>query len=252
MSAQRSTFESEVKGPSPDWTKAIDNLNALAMFEMLPALAGLPSTLRKTVVSQAWKLLSVQRNWKGSYHRIDFAAEVVTDQKVNQNDSRAPAEQIEDATNFLITLLKPAKSKAVHSGFGSADDAAIAALQEIIPTTKAVGLEFAGSIFSLSGSFRFTAPKRGDATGSESNVPVPPGTTALGMYHTHPANNANAENFSPPDLIICRGNPKLKLPPRVSYLGTPSGKIKKLIPPGLLSGADKASFGLLGKQVILR
>lgn len=252
MSTHRSTFESEVKGPSPNWTNAIDNLSALAMFEMLPTLAGLSPTLRKTVVSEAWKLLSVQRNWKGSYDRIDFAAEVVTDQKVNQNDTRAPAEQIKDATNFLIALLKPAPSKAVNFGFGSADDAAIAALQEIMSTTRAVGLEFAGSIFSQSGSFRFTAPQRGDATGSDSNVPVPAGTTALAMYHTHPANNANAENFSPQDMIICRGNPGLKLPPRVSYLGTPSGKIKKLIPPDLLSGSDKARFGLLGKQVILR
>jgi hypothetical protein len=37
---------------------------------------------------------------------------------------------------------------------------AIAALQEIIPTTVAVGPEFAGSIFAKSGSFRFTEPSK--------------------------------------------------------------------------------------------
>ena len=252
MSPQRDAFESEVKKPSPDWTTAIDNLAALAMFEMLPALAGLSAPLRKEVASQAWKLLSVERNWKGSYDRVDFAVDVVTDQQVNQKDTRAPADQIEDATGFSIALLKPAKSMADRAGFGSADVAAIAALQEISPTTKAIGMEFASSIFSQSGSFGFTAAKRGDATSSDSNVPVPGGTTAVGIYHTHPASTNNPDNFSVEDLFICRGNPLLKLPSRVSYLGTPSGTIKKLIPPDLLTGPDKARFGLLGKQVILR
>lgn len=252
MSIKRITFESEVNKPFPDWTKVVDNLSALAMFEMLPALAGLAATLRQQVVSQAWKLLSVERGWKGSYDRIDFAADVVTDQKVDQNDSRVPADQIDDATNFLIELLKPANSRAAQVGFANADDAAVAALQEIAPTTKAVGLEFAGSIYSLSGTFRFTAPKKGDATGSDSNVPVPVGTKAVAIYHTHPTVGTNYENFSPQDLMICRGNQQLRLPPRFSYLGTPSGRIKKLIPPDLLTGQDKDKFGILGKQVILR
>lgn len=137
-------------------------------------------------------------------------------------------------------------------GFTSADDAAIAALQEIIPTTIAVGLEFAGSIFSRSGSFRFTAPKQGEATASDSNVPVPTGTGAVGSYHTHPETTRNSENFSPQDMMICRGNEQIHLPPRVFYLGTPSGKIKRLIPPALLTGQDKENFGLLGKLTILR
>ena len=36
----------EVAQGSPDWTKAIDNLNALAMPEMLLTLAGLEEPLR--------------------------------------------------------------------------------------------------------------------------------------------------------------------------------------------------------------
>jgi len=252
MSIQRDTFESEVRKSAPDWTNAISNLSALAMFEMLPTLGGLAPTLLTEVKSQAWKLLSGQLGWTGSYKRIDFAADVVTDQRVDQNDTRVPADQIEDATNFLIGLLRPAKSKAAQGHFINADDAAVAALQEIIPTTKAVGLEFAGSIYSQSGSFWFTAPEKGEVKGSNPWVAVPAGTTAVGRYHTHPPVGTNFENFSPDDIFICWGNQQVNLPPRVTYLGTPSGRIKKLIPPMLLTGQDKADFGLLGKHVTLR
>ncbi|HEV3194175.1 MAG TPA: hypothetical protein VGY54_26905, partial [Polyangiaceae bacterium] len=67
--------------------------------------------------------------------------------------------------------------------------------------------------------------------------------------------NNNAENFSPQDMIICRGvkhGNAVVRPPLISYLGTPSGRIKKLTPPALLQGADATTFGLLGKLDILR
>jgi Domain of unknown function (DUF4329) len=251
MSTQRSTFEGEVHAVDPNWNRALNNLNALSMSEMLDTLAGLPPDLRKKVLSQAWHILSADRQWKGSYDRIDFAGEVVTDLRLGQGDTRAPPDQVETATNFLIARFKPAKSQALSIGFPTADAAAVAALKEILPTTNAVGLEFAGSIFSQGSSFRFTKPKRGEATSSEANVPIPGGTKLVAMYHTHPSINPNASNFSPQDIIICRGNATLKIPPRVSYLGTPAGKVKKLTPPDLLTGADKAKFGVFGKQVVL-
>jgi hypothetical protein len=252
MSIQRDIFESEIRKPAPDWNNAISNLSALAMFEMLPTLRGLAPPLLTTVRSQAWQLLRIQLGWSDSYNRIDFAADVVTDQKFAQTDTRVPADQIEDATDFLISLLRPASSKAAHGHFVSAEDAAVAALQEIIPISRAVGLEFAGSIYSKSGSFSFTAPERGGTNSSNPWVAVPAGTTAVARYHAHPPVGTNFENFSIEDIGISKGIPSdINVPPRVTYLGTPSGRIKKWIPPSLLPSQEQAS-NFLGKQVSVR
>lgn len=252
MSTQRTIFETEIKKPAPDWIKAIDNLNALAMFEMLPSLDGLNAELREEVVSQAWSILSVDRNWRGSYERIQFASEVVTNQQVNRKDTRVASEQITDAVNFLIAHLTPRPTKAVNFSFLKADEAAITALREIIPLTNAIGVEYAGSIYSQGGKYRFTRPQKGEAMSSPSNVPIPAGSTAIGTYHTHPNNNPNSENFSPGDIAIARGNSAAGLPPRISYLGTPSGSIKKLTPPELLSGRERDNYPLFGKPETLR
>ena len=66
---------------------------------------------------------------------------------------------------------------------------------------------------------------------------------------------SSPENFSIDDMIIARGITKDNVvlrPALVSYLGTPSGRIKKITPPELLHGAEKQSYFLLGKQDILR
>ena len=41
-------------------------------------------------------------------------------------------------------------------------------------------------------------------------------------------------------------------PALVLFVGTPSGRIKKLTPPALLQGSDVKLYGYLGKQEILR
>ena len=82
MSQQRDLFEAELRKPQPKWEVAIDNLNALAMFEMLPALAPLTTALRTQIVGKARSILETQRGWAGAADRIDFAVDVVNDRKI--------------------------------------------------------------------------------------------------------------------------------------------------------------------------
>jgi len=73
MSQQRDLFEAELRKPQPNWEVVIDNLNALAMFEMLPALAPLTAALRTQIAGKARSILETQRGWSGAGDRIDFA-----------------------------------------------------------------------------------------------------------------------------------------------------------------------------------
>jgi hypothetical protein len=205
MSAQRDNFETEVRGSQPNWEKAVDNLSALAMFEMLPTLAGLPPATRAEVVNHARAILSDQRGWRGAFERIDFAADVVNDRRLTSWPSSIPNDQVEDARNFLTDLLRPTRSQAGRAGFTLADAAGIAAVGEINPTSIAIKLEFSGSVFQLGPAFGFTPPKKGEPTSADPFVPVPAGATLVAIYHTHGAgfrNSTAAETFT--TSLCCR------------------------------------------------
>jgi hypothetical protein len=136
--------------------------------------------------------------------------------------------------------------------FRTADEAAIAAIDEILPVSVTNNIEYSGAIVrsTINGFFQFTyADTQDDPTASDANPAIPAGTVRVGLYHTHGAGDGktNAENFSPNDIIICIGQKTV-----LFYLGTPSKHIKKLIPPGLLTGDDKQKFGFFGKPVLLR
>jgi len=165
-----------------------------------------------------------------------------------------PKDQVDEVRRYVVAAALPKNSQAKVMAFASADAAAIRAIAEISPATAAARVEFSGSIYKSSG-IRFTPPKMGGASGSEAAVPVPQGTTRVASYHTHPANNPNAENFSPEDIAICRGlkhGNVVLVAPVISYLGTPSGHVKKLTPPALLQGKDAELYGLLGKPELVK
>jgi hypothetical protein len=147
MSDQRDRFETEVRGSQPNWEKAVDNLSALAMFEMLPALAGLPPATRAEVVNHARTILSDQRGWRGAFERIDFAADVVNDRRLTSWLSSVPDNQVEDARNFLTDLLKPTRNQAGRAGF--TDD-------RLVPST--VGLSSAIATLELKDGYGWTVP----------------------------------------------------------------------------------------------
>jgi hypothetical protein len=187
MSVERDRFQFEVGKPQPNWDTALDNLNALAMFEMLPALAGLQPDQRDEVARQADRILAIQRGWRDSADRIEFAVDVVKDRKITSYPSSIPDDQVEDARKFLIGLLSPANSQAGRMSFSTVEAAGIAAIQEINPTSIAVNREFAGTVFQQGRVFGFTPPKEGGEKDSDPNVPAPLNTTKVGIYHTHGA-----------------------------------------------------------------
>ena len=153
----------------------------------------------------------------------------------------------------IIGQLPESQSRAKQM-FKTMDQAALAAIDEILPVSTGNGIEYSGAIVqNLDKTFSFTyAETLDDPTASNANPNVPPGKKLVAIYHTHPSDQGNgqrnAENFSVEDVMTCR----FRTPPVIFYLGTPSGKIKKLIPPGLLGGADKEKFGIFGKQTVLR
>ncbi len=117
--------------------------------------------------------------------------------------------------------------KAPGDSYPSMDEAARSAVNDINQTSIREGVEYAGWIYKkLSGSYSYTAPRRGTKDRSH------PGASLwymfrVGDYHTHGDHDAeyDNENFSPEDVGVAIES---GLP---AYLGTPSGRIKKFIPP---------------------
>ena len=263
MSVERMRFESEIKKPSPNWgttaapySGAIHDLNALNMTEMLATLNRVAPPRRPDVLANAEAVLKKGLGWTGSFDRIRFALDVVTNRKITWYPDDLPDDQADDARNFLESLLKSARTRAGSAVFDYANYAAIAAIEEINPLSVAVDAEYAGSIFESGGMFGFSKPRRGTVTrvggkwtlSSDSSVPVPIGTK-VAMYHTHGGGiaNAGAEFFSGDDIMVAIARKQM------SYLGTPLGRVKKITPNDLLPPSERppgASFGF--KQETLR
>jgi hypothetical protein len=248
----RNEFSEAVRVARSDgnWGAPANVLSGLAMFDILPALAAVDEPARQRVL-QAGRTALV----RDAYDRIDFAKDVVSTKTLGSYPLGLPEDQVDDARRYLFALLRPRSSQAKVASFSTMNAAATRAIDEIKSLTQALKTEFAGSIYKQNGAYKFTAPDMGGTDWSSSQVAVPKGTQWVGMYHAHPAVNPNAENFSPQDMAICRGitdGSSVLRPPLVTYLGTPTGRIKKLTPPALLQGADAETYGFLGKQEVLR
>jgi hypothetical protein len=128
--------------------------------------------------------------------------------------------------------------------YASADNAAIAVLSEINPTSIAEDREYGGKICQREGSdledYFYTIPARGEAT----HLPTmasglcPLRSRVVGDYHTHGAYRPkfDNENFSDRkgDRPNDKGGNEDGWPPfygkNIGYLGTPSGRIKRYDP----------------------
>ena len=83
---------------------AIDALNSLAMFEMLPLLGQLSSAIRSSIVNDAQRILSA-RGWNGASDRIRFAAEVVELRSMpSKRPDGFPPGQLSDVVRYLSAL----------------------------------------------------------------------------------------------------------------------------------------------------
>jgi len=233
-----------------NWSATARALGGLAMFDILPALAQVDEETREQILLAGRGALPL-----GAFERIEFAKTVISTQMMVSPPSALHEDQVNDVRRYLLAALKPATSQANVAGFSSMDAAAIRAIDEIDTLTKAIQREFSGSIYTRGRAYEFTPPEMAVMDWSSSQVAVPKGTQWVATYHTHPAATPDAENFSSQDVVVCRGirngNSVLR-PPLVNYLGTPSGRIKKLTPRELLQGAEVEAYGPDGKQEVLR
>jgi Domain of unknown function (DUF4329) len=223
-----------------NWYNAFLNLNGLNMYEMLRGLARLPPALLDDLLREStnfWEAVNMPR--------IAFAANVVKQHKIPDQipDDLEATGQVQDAKNFLATRKRPAKGTthvpgATRAGlpFPTADQAAFAAIDEILPTSIANNWEYAGRIYKTSDSqFAFTqAPTLGRDNDS---YPGPKVDGSIGTYHTHAGGfHATDELFSPADKW------KATLAKEFSYVGTPRGQILRFTPIDLLSPEEQDTF----------
>jgi hypothetical protein len=224
-------------GAKADWDAAANILSSLGMGDILPALVALEPAARDSVRWGATRALV-----RAASRRIEFAITAVADHVLDTLGDDLPSDQVDEVRRFLLVELSPKHSQASNTAFSTMNAAAVRAITECAPVTAALRVEFSGSIYKRGATYRFTPPKSDFASSSSSSSNTAPhGTTWVALYHTHPAGNANAENFSPQDLLIGRGiknGNTVVRPALVLFVGTPSGRIKKLTPPDLLDGAD--------------
>jgi hypothetical protein len=240
MSVVRDNFAKAAQ--ARDWYNAFLNLNGLNMYEMLRALAALAPTLLDELLKESpafWAQVNMPR--------IAFAATVVKQHKV---PAQIPGDlketgQVQDAQNFLAEQKRqgggktapPATSRAGQL-FPTADQAAFAAIDEILPTSVANNWEYAGRILQdAGGQFLFTRATTLQSDSDSDPGSPPAGYKNVGAYHTHAGGFfATDEQFSPRDLL------KATLGKELSYVGTPRGQILRFTPIDLLSPEQQAAF----------
>jgi hypothetical protein len=117
--------------------------------------------------------------------------------------------------------------------FLSAKGAAIAAIEEINPTSIARNIEFAGRVLERTTGFTFVAPRTlGKKNDSD---PGPKTAGSVGTYHTHSGEfEPTDEIFSPTDKL------KATMGKELSFLGTPRGRILQYTPIDLLSPFEQS------------
>lgn len=112
------------------------------------------------------------------------------------------------------------------------NDVAIAALRAYNVPSISVDRELNGSLCEgPDGSLTHSVPNVGSVSAS-SPSPCATGTTRVGTYHTHGANNAlyDSENFSPQDRINSNNRSLAAGRAVPNFIGTPSGTIRRFDP----------------------
>jgi hypothetical protein len=132
----------------------------------------------------------------------------------------------------------------VGKEFKTADAAAIAAIEEINPTSIKNKWEYAGRLYTRAGKFFFTrATTIRSPDNSDPGASIP---TNVGIYHTHAGAFAPTDElFSPIDML------KATLGKELSYIGTPYQRILKFTPIDLLP-ANLQPLYPVGRVEVLR
>lgn len=136
--------------------------------------------------------------------------------------------------------------RVISSEFQTVDDAGIASVLAINPTSIILNKEFGGKICSKNGKYFYTAPLEGlkvSLTVARSGL-CPMDSKIVGDYHTHAAsldNDRGGELFSMPskkgdlsnDIATNYYGYNLlwwNIPQQIGYLGTPTGRVMKFDP----------------------
>ena len=70
--------------------------------------------------------------------------------------------------------------------FATCDDAAIAALTQVVARSRSEDLEYGGLLYQAALTFGYTFARQGSSRGVRiSDMIVPAGTVEVGCYHTH-------------------------------------------------------------------
>ena len=160
----------------------------------------------------------------------------------NTDDNVAPPEE----TNLDNTSRDPATG---NGPYGSADDAARAALNNANPQSIQDNKEYAGLIYQdQDGKYYYTDPEGGNGDTSQPyDSPAPAGATVVGSYHTHgdystmdangnpvrtddPGKDQfNSDDFSREDKAFFQAH-SAPGQNHTGYVGTPSGKFRRYDP----------------------
>lgn len=128
--------------------------------------------------------------------------------------------------------------------FRTADEAAIAAIEEINPTSIRNKWEYAGRLYTRDGMFFFMKATTLRSPNDSEPGPIVP--TNVGTYHTHAGAFAPTdEQFSPQDKL------KATLGRELAYVGTPYQRILRYTPIDLLP-AELQRLYPLGKVDVLK
>lgn len=147
-----------------------------------------------------------------------------------------------------MPLVNPGSRSVLGDTFPTADAAAVAALQNINPTSQRYGLEYAGRVYHRwlgFGDYSYTPPTEGEAYSFSPGYRVLTLLHSLGVnagtYHTHTRGSDPAlnENYSSKDKQVSdsEGAP--------SYLAAPSGIIYKYSP--IPDRPSEGRISVLGK-----
>lgn len=110
--------------------------------------------------------------------------------------------------------------------YPTADEAASAALHQIMPVSAERQVEYGGAIYEQDGEYLFTEPQSSNNTREVTiHIRLPKSAKFVALYHSHPGLEADSEEFSEMDIEVAT---KLNVP---SYIGvTRSNTIHRFIP----------------------
>ncbi|MES4787429.1 MAG: hypothetical protein C4294_18305, partial [Nitrospiraceae bacterium] len=117
--------------------------------------------------------------------------------------------------------------------YRTANQAAVAAINDIFPLTAASGNEWGGRVYRMpNGKFSYTEPKEGNPKnmGEVPTLICPNDGKNEGMYHTHPNVRPYSNGSGDPNKVSGGDQEWAENEKKPIFIGTPNGNILKFTP----------------------